>query len=219
MGAWTGSILVRIGTGGGQLWMRWWNLGFHKMRGISWVAEEMLACQEELCSMELVSYLWFILRCRLYIGSYGVCVVIAEWWTGTDFEGNIHMLVEGASTGFAWRGYGKLDGHNIWRSSQVLNEFRIKWESVFLDPNVILSVVDPFWICTNVKRNSASCMMYQISQVLFMWKPKETPVRRMNPKPRREYLGLLRSRAIFRMVYIIVADSCLVIFVIFRAVA
>jgi hypothetical protein len=37
-GAWTGSIWLTIGTGGGLLWMRWWTFGFHKMRGISWVA-------------------------------------------------------------------------------------------------------------------------------------------------------------------------------------
>jgi hypothetical protein len=32
-GAWTGSIWLRIGTGGGLLWMRLWTFGFHKMRG------------------------------------------------------------------------------------------------------------------------------------------------------------------------------------------
>jgi hypothetical protein len=37
-GARTGSIWLRIGTGGGLLWMRWWTFRFHKMRGISWVA-------------------------------------------------------------------------------------------------------------------------------------------------------------------------------------
>jgi hypothetical protein len=31
------------------------NLGFHKMRGISWLAEKLLDSQEGLCSMELVS--------------------------------------------------------------------------------------------------------------------------------------------------------------------
>jgi hypothetical protein len=36
--AWTGSIWLRIGTGGGLLWMWWWTFGFHKMRGIYWVA-------------------------------------------------------------------------------------------------------------------------------------------------------------------------------------
>jgi len=29
--------------------------GFHKMRGMSWLAEDPLACQEELYFMELVS--------------------------------------------------------------------------------------------------------------------------------------------------------------------
>jgi hypothetical protein len=37
-GTLTGLIWLRIGTGGGLLWIRWWTFGFHKMRGISWVA-------------------------------------------------------------------------------------------------------------------------------------------------------------------------------------
>jgi hypothetical protein len=53
-GAWTGSIWLRIGTGGGLLWIQWWTFGLHKMRGISWVAEGVLASQEGLCSMEWV---------------------------------------------------------------------------------------------------------------------------------------------------------------------
>jgi hypothetical protein len=36
--AWTGSFWLRLGTGGGQLWMRWWSFGFHKKRRICWVA-------------------------------------------------------------------------------------------------------------------------------------------------------------------------------------
>jgi hypothetical protein len=37
-GAWTGSMWLRIGTGGELLWIRLWTFGFHKMRKISWVA-------------------------------------------------------------------------------------------------------------------------------------------------------------------------------------
>jgi hypothetical protein len=50
-GAWTGLIWLDIGKGGGLLWMRWWTFGFHKIRGISWVVEDVLASQEGLCSM------------------------------------------------------------------------------------------------------------------------------------------------------------------------
>jgi hypothetical protein len=39
------------------LWMRWWIFGFHEMRGISWVAEDLLVSPEGLCSLELISYL------------------------------------------------------------------------------------------------------------------------------------------------------------------
>jgi hypothetical protein len=56
VGAQTGLIWLRIGTGGGLLCIRWWTFGFHQMRGISWVAEDILASQEGLCSMELVSF-------------------------------------------------------------------------------------------------------------------------------------------------------------------
>ena len=33
----TGWSWLRIGTGGGRLWVRQWTFGFHKMRGISWL--------------------------------------------------------------------------------------------------------------------------------------------------------------------------------------
>jgi hypothetical protein len=54
-GAQTGLIWLRTGTGCELFCIRWWTLGFHKMRGISWVAYDILASQEGLCSMELVS--------------------------------------------------------------------------------------------------------------------------------------------------------------------
>jgi hypothetical protein len=44
-------IWLRTGTGGGLLCIRWWTFGFHEMRGISWVAKDILASQEGLCSM------------------------------------------------------------------------------------------------------------------------------------------------------------------------
>ena len=42
---------LRIGTGGGHLWMRW-TFVFHTMWGISWLAENRLGSQEWPCSME-----------------------------------------------------------------------------------------------------------------------------------------------------------------------
>jgi hypothetical protein len=33
---WSGSTWLRIGTGGGLLWMRWWTLGFW-CQGVSWL--------------------------------------------------------------------------------------------------------------------------------------------------------------------------------------
>ena len=34
----TGWSWLRVGTGGGRLWVRWWTLGLHKMPRISWLA-------------------------------------------------------------------------------------------------------------------------------------------------------------------------------------
>jgi hypothetical protein len=51
---WTWCIWLRIGTSGGLLWTRQWTFGFHRRRGISWLAEWMLASQQGLCSRELV---------------------------------------------------------------------------------------------------------------------------------------------------------------------
>jgi hypothetical protein len=53
-GAQSESIWLRTGTGGGLLWIGWWNFGFHKMWEMSWVAEELLVSQEGLWYNELV---------------------------------------------------------------------------------------------------------------------------------------------------------------------
>jgi hypothetical protein len=52
---WTGCICLGIGTNGRLLGTRNWSFGFHKRRGISWLAEWLLASPEELCSMDSVS--------------------------------------------------------------------------------------------------------------------------------------------------------------------
>ena len=52
-GTQTGLIWLRTATGGRLFWMQWWTFGFHKMWGMFWVAEDILASQEGLCSMEL----------------------------------------------------------------------------------------------------------------------------------------------------------------------
>ena len=41
-------------TDSGLLWMRQWTFRFHRLRGISWLAENRLTSQEGLCSMEYV---------------------------------------------------------------------------------------------------------------------------------------------------------------------
>jgi hypothetical protein len=46
-----GSIWLRIGTGRGLMWTRWWTSGFYKMLGSSRVAAQLEASQEGLSSM------------------------------------------------------------------------------------------------------------------------------------------------------------------------
>jgi hypothetical protein len=48
VGACTGSRWLRIRRGGTHLRMRWWTFGFHKMRGVSWLAGNRLVSQEGL---------------------------------------------------------------------------------------------------------------------------------------------------------------------------
>ena len=52
--AWTRLLWPRIQTGGVRLLMRWLSDWFHKMRGISWLAEVLLASKEGLYSVEFI---------------------------------------------------------------------------------------------------------------------------------------------------------------------
>ena len=52
--AWTGLVWLRVGTSCRLLWTRYWTFVFHKMRWISWLAEEALASQEGLCYVALL---------------------------------------------------------------------------------------------------------------------------------------------------------------------
>jgi hypothetical protein len=53
---WNGFTWLSIGTSYKVLWTRWWTFRFHERLGISLLAEQLLASQEGLCSMELVNY-------------------------------------------------------------------------------------------------------------------------------------------------------------------
>jgi hypothetical protein len=50
----TAFICLRIGRIDSMLWTRKWNVGLYERLAISWIAEPLSACQEELCSVELV---------------------------------------------------------------------------------------------------------------------------------------------------------------------
>ena len=71
MGTRSGPIWLRIGTGGGLLWMQWWNFRFHEMRGISWLAEDLLASQGEL----LVYY-----NCGAFLCFSFIVYVMSTWF-------------------------------------------------------------------------------------------------------------------------------------------
>jgi hypothetical protein len=48
------------------LWIGEWTCGFHKIRGITWAAKKLLASQEGLCSMELVSLFICLFVCLCF---------------------------------------------------------------------------------------------------------------------------------------------------------
>jgi hypothetical protein len=57
---WSELLWHRIGTGGGRFWMRRRTFGFHKMRWISRLAVVLLASQEGLWSMYLVTTFYHV---------------------------------------------------------------------------------------------------------------------------------------------------------------
>jgi hypothetical protein len=72
--AWTKSIWIRIDTGGGLPWMLYWKIGFHKMRGISWLAENRLGSRERLSPMALLTAAWTNkTRSPIFIYPWGRC--------------------------------------------------------------------------------------------------------------------------------------------------
>jgi hypothetical protein len=96
--------LQQVGWGGmdwvtlAEDWNRWravayavMNLGFNKMRAISWLAEDLLASQEGLCSTQSVSYMYWtvmfvkcVVPCRGYsiLATHRAHVFLDYWNTG-----------------------------------------------------------------------------------------------------------------------------------------
>ena len=68
--------------------MRWWTLWFHKMRGISWIAEELLASQKGLCFMELVSC-----HCSAFAGTTSDTHNRKYYWIMELVENTLHPRV------------------------------------------------------------------------------------------------------------------------------
>jgi len=67
----TGFICLSIGNSGRCFLTQLWTFGFHKRQGISWLAEQLLAYQEGLCSMWLM-YIVSVFQ----LGSWEWCSVL-----------------------------------------------------------------------------------------------------------------------------------------------
>ena len=121
-GAWTGLIWLRIRKGGGLLWMSLWTFLFHKMWGISWLAEDMLGSQEGLCYMELVCVFCvcvckYICMCVLHFSFQPECHVwrsfVGIWKSCRCFPGR-----------FWWQGRAKCANKNwMWKVMPLWNRF------------------------------------------------------------------------------------------------
>jgi hypothetical protein len=82
-GALTSLLWLRIGTEDGLLWMRLWTFEIHKIQGIFWLSEELLASQERLYSMGLVSHLFsWLVRLDYSI----ICCKRLLSWRDTNFK-------------------------------------------------------------------------------------------------------------------------------------
>jgi hypothetical protein len=68
---WNRCKWIKMGSSGNLLWTRKWTFGFCGRRGISWLAEQLLASQEG--SMVLVTYLF------IDSGSTVVCDFIFQY--------------------------------------------------------------------------------------------------------------------------------------------
>ena len=100
--AWIWLIWIRIRAVGGSLWMRWWTFGFHKMRGIPWLAEDLLASQEGLCCMEfhwcvISEYLWQYLL-LLSCSHTGHCWCVMALYVFADTVSWVSIRNAGAKT-------------------------------------------------------------------------------------------------------------------------
>ena len=54
---WIRMMRLRIGTGDGLEWKRWWTSRLHKMWGKPWIPEDLLASRQKFCSTDFVGWL------------------------------------------------------------------------------------------------------------------------------------------------------------------
>ena len=81
----TGWSWLRIGTGGGHLWIRWGTFGFHKMRGISWLAAEPVSLSRRTLLHGVSNYYYYWVQ----KGCHSVAVVLTPVQT-KQIRINIH---------------------------------------------------------------------------------------------------------------------------------
>lgn len=87
-GVWTVLIWLGISASSGLLCTRWWTIPFHKKRGVTYLAEKILAFKEGFCCFEssiclltsLIVYLFIYLVCCQNL-DVSTAVQIIKLWT------------------------------------------------------------------------------------------------------------------------------------------
>jgi hypothetical protein len=82
---WIGLIWLRIWSTCGLLWTQQWTFLFYKKQGVSWLALQLLASEEDLCSMKVVSFLcetkWANYNAKYSLGPWIESNVVISWLT------------------------------------------------------------------------------------------------------------------------------------------
>jgi hypothetical protein len=157
-----GSIWLRIGTGGGLMWTRWWTSGFHNMLGSSRAAAQLAASQEGLSSMsEWVSERYSILA---------ACILPCISWIKNDRTSKIEsvFLINFSNINILPRFRGvTIDG--VWIGEWFIDHLYThdSWLQVITAPPLISTAPVPDWsvFIINSEDSSASHVQAHLSQL------------------------------------------------------
>jgi hypothetical protein len=134
MGAWTGLIWRRTGTGGGVSWTRQWIFGSHKMWGISWLAENRFASQEGFWSVQVPSRCTFCGRQIFWKGVQNFFRPNCNTWAFEALQGNERTLL--VKVKIVWQKCNKFINffliyvtmHSVARNGERRMERRLNWK-------------------------------------------------------------------------------------------